>query len=111
MNETKQIVQSQVGLSDHNKIIYIVSICCQVDKELLLAANKGKREICDARHIAVYLMRYETKYTFAKISGILKRNTNSLHNSLRVVPVLYEREIEFSRQFDICKEMVNKYLN
>lgn len=111
MNETKQIVQSQVGLSDHNKIIYIVSICCRVDKELLLAPNRGEREISDARHIAVYIMRYEAKYTFAKMSIFLRRNTNALHNSLKVVPVLCERDKVFSKRFNECIEAVNKYLN
>lgn len=111
MIEVKPIQESLVGLSDHNKIIYIVSNCCRVDKELLLAANKGKREVCDARHIAVYLMRYDARYTFAKISGILKRNTNSLHNSLKVVSILYGRDKQFSMHFDACKEVVNKYLN
>lgn len=112
MVEIKPIEKSLVGLSDHNKIIYIVSDCCRVDQKLLLAPNKGKREICDARHIAAYLIRNLSRnYTLARIASILNRTPAATKHSMKVVPDLCISDKEFFNRFDRCNEAVKKYLN
>ncbi len=67
------------------RIINAVCLVYDVTYDQLRAPNRGKEEIADARHMAMYLMRRHTKMSLKGIAGLFRRDhTTVMHAQRRI---------------------------
>lgn len=85
---------------------------CGVNVKDIQAPNKGKREVCDARHIAAYLIQ---KYSTLSYDNIGKkvlggRDHSTIIHSLRVTDKLLFSDKLFKARFIQCETAIkNKF--
>jgi len=93
-------------------IIETVAKYCYVEMTDLKAPNKGKREVCDCRHICVSLLKKYTDMTYDSIgSNFANRDHSTVIHSLRVSDGLLESDKVFRAKYELCDEQIKKYIS
>lgn len=116
MIKTEQQLQSiifpeqEVPLCD--KIIEIVSDCCMLKVDAILAPERGDQLTCDARHIAIHLIKkYCDKPTLKTIGAMFGgRHHSTIINSQLTFHNLFESDKEFRRKYECSNNLVKNLI-
>jgi chromosomal replication initiator protein len=77
---------------DCNKIIESVCSNFNIDRNSILAPNRGTIDIVTARHCAVYLTHKHTNLSSLAIGRIFGRDHSTILNSIKAFPDILKRD-------------------
>lgn len=95
----------------HDYIKSLVAPLFGVEINDMHIPNKGVRSICEARHMAIYLVRKYCGYTQEITASVFNRDRSTLVNSNYSFENLIFSDKEYGKRLAICEEIIIKHLN
>lgn len=97
----------------HLEILQCVSSCCGVPCNLMTNSMRGKQNISDARHIAMYIIRRKCPlFSLDYIGQIFGgRDHSTVICAVAKIDGLLQVDRSFKKLFECCMSKINERLN